>query len=148
MPDIPSHDVTDAELAVMRALWARQAAGAGATGTAMSIRQVTDEIYPGGRASHYATVQKLLDRLEAKGFVARDRTLHVHLFRSTVAREDLAGRRIQRVIDTVCEGSLAPVLTHLTRAKGLTEKERRALRELLRVRKDDPAGLAPRRRRN
>ncbi|MFO0842551.1 MAG: BlaI/MecI/CopY family transcriptional regulator [Gemmataceae bacterium] len=33
-------------------------------------RQVADVLYPGG-ASQYATVQKLLERLEQKGYVAR-----------------------------------------------------------------------------
>jgi len=33
--------------------------------------------------------------------------------------------------DKLCEGSLAPVLSHLFKAKGLTEQERRALRALI-----------------
>jgi BlaI family penicillinase repressor len=109
----------------MQVLWERGAA---------SIRQVTDLLYPGGGTSHYATVQKLLDRLEAKGFVSRDRTLHVHLFGAKVGREELVGRRIQQVVDTLCEGSLVPVLTHLAGARGLSEDERRALRQLVRRR--------------
>ena len=126
MTDDAGKDVTDAELAVMQVLWQKPGA---------SIRQVTDVLYPRGSTSHYATVQKLLDRLEAKAFVQRDRSLHVHLFSAAVAREDLVGRRIQRVVDTLCEGSLAPVLSHLASAKGLTEQERKALRELVRKRK-------------
>lgn len=122
MPDIPGRDITDAELAVMQVLW---------SGGPTSIRQVADVLYPGGSASHYATVQKLLDRLEGKGFVRRDRTLHVHLFSATVARAELVGRRIQKVVDSLCEGSLVPVLTHLAGAKGLSEAERRALRQLV-----------------
>jgi len=130
MTDEAGKDVTDAELAVMQVLWAKPAA---------SIRQVTDVLYPKGSTSHYATVQKLLDRLEAKGFVKRDRTLHVHLFSATVDREALVGRRIQRVVDTLCEGSLVPVLTHLASAKGLSEQERKALRQLVRRRKGSSA---------
>ncbi|HEX4794292.1 MAG TPA: BlaI/MecI/CopY family transcriptional regulator [Humisphaera sp.] len=125
MTDKPRGDVTETELAVMQVLWERGAA---------SIRQVTDLLYPGGATSHYATVQKLLDRLEAKGFVSRDRTLHVHLFSAQVGREELVGRRIQQVVDTLCEGSLVPVLTHLAGARGLSEDERRALRQLVRRR--------------
>lgn len=127
MTDKPATDATDAELAVMQVLWAN-----GPT----SIRQATDVLYPGGSTSHYATVQKLLDRLEAKGMVRRDRTLHVHLFSAAVGREELVGRRIQQVVDTLCEGSLVPVLTHLAGAKGLSEAERKALRQLVRRRKD------------
>src|SRR6266849_6265789 len=46
-------DVTDTELSILQALWDRQPA---------TIRQLTDRLYPGGGAAHYATVQKLLDR--------------------------------------------------------------------------------------
>ena len=34
-----------------------------------TIRQLTDELHPGGGAGSYATVQVLLNRLEAKGCV-------------------------------------------------------------------------------
>ena len=119
-PDLP--DVTETELAIMQVLWARQRA---------SIRQVADVLYPAGGPSHYATVQKLLERLEAKGFVSRDRSLYVHVFAPAVDREELVGRRIQDVVDKLCEGSLVPVLSHLAGAKGLSERERRSLRQLV-----------------
>ena len=61
MARIP-RDVTERELAVLQALW-----DAGPT----TIRRLTDALYPGGGATHYATVQKLLDRLESKDCVRR-----------------------------------------------------------------------------
>src|SRR5436190_10579799 len=118
-----AQDVTEAELAVMRRLWEAGRA---------SIRQLADALYgedAGG--AQYATVQKQLERLEAKGFVRRDRTLFVHLFSATVARDELVGRRLQEMVDKLCEGSLAPVLSHLFKGKPLTEAERRALRALI-----------------
>src|SRR5436853_6592259 len=135
-------DVTDAEMAIMQVLWRRGesaqphvlAAGAppAAAAAAASTRQIADEVYAGGAdVVQYATVQKLLERLEAKGFVRRDRTLFVHLFSAAVAREELVGRRLRDMVDKLCEGSLAPVLSHLFKAKGLSDRERRALRELI-----------------
>ena len=49
-------DVTEAELALLRVLWDRGPS---------TIRQLTEVVYGPGDASSYATVQKLLDRLEA-----------------------------------------------------------------------------------
>jgi|GEM_PF-364116 len=128
-------DITDAEMAIMQVLWRRAEAACGpaAGGIAgASTRQIADEIY-GERAGvvQYATVQKQLERLEAKGFVRRDRSLFVHLFFPAVGRDELVGRRIQDVVEKLCEGSLAPVLSHLFKAKPLTEQQRRALRALL-----------------
>jgi predicted transcriptional regulator len=92
---------------------------------------LTDLLYPEGTGSQYATVQKLLDRLEAKGCVGRDREVWPHVFRATVAREELIGRRLQATADKLCDGSLAPLLTHLVRRSELTADERQSLRSLL-----------------
>jgi BlaI family penicillinase repressor len=117
-----AQDVTDAELAVLRVVWDR--------GTA-TIRQLCDTIYPEGGTSRYATVQKLLERLEAKGCVVRDRSEPVHRFSATIGRDDLIGKRLQDVAETLCGGSLTPLLSHLVRAEGLSDADRRALRKLI-----------------
>jgi BlaI family penicillinase repressor len=76
-------DITDAELTVLESLWDH--------GTA-TIRQLTERLYPGGGTAHYATVQKLLERLEAKTCVSRDRSESIHRFAATVDRDELIGR--------------------------------------------------------
>jgi predicted transcriptional regulator len=114
-------DITDAELAVIKLLWER-----GRT----SVRDLTDTLYPGGTNAHYATVQKLLERLELKKFVKRDRKPWPHQFEAKVDREELMGRRLQMTADKLCEGSLAPLLTHLVKVK-LKPDQLASLRELL-----------------
>ena len=125
----PAQDITESELTVLRILWDR--------GTA-TIRQLTDVLYPGGEAAQYATVQKLLDRMEAKGYVLRDRALYVHVFKAVLDRDQLIGRRLRSLAETLCDGSLTPLLTHLARAKDLTEKDRLALRAIMDEVKADP----------
>jgi predicted transcriptional regulator len=122
MSRTPAAEVTDAELAVLQALWDRGPA---------TIRQLTDRLYPAGSASCYATVQKLLERLEAKAFVRRDRSGSVHEFAARVCRDELIGRRLRTVAEKLCGGSLAPLLTHLVRAEKLSASERAELRELM-----------------
>jgi predicted transcriptional regulator len=117
-----AEDVTETELAVLQVLWGQGPA---------TIRQITDLLYPEGGAAHYATVQKLLDRLELKGFVTRDRTPPAHAFAAAVGREDLIGRRLQAVAEQLCGGSLTPLLTHLVKAKRLSARERQDLRDLI-----------------
>ncbi len=115
-------DVTDAELAVLQLLW---------DGGPATIRQLTDALYPGGGAAQYGTVQKLLDRLEAKDCVHRDRTAAAHTFAAVIARSDLIGRRLQDMAEKLCGGSLTPLLTHLVRNRSLSARERRELRDLI-----------------
>jgi predicted transcriptional regulator len=115
-------DVTEAELAVLELLWHE----AGAT-----IRGLTDRLYPKGGSAHYATVQKLLERLEAKGFVRRDDTAMAHRFAATVAREELIGRRLRAVADKLCGGSMTPLITSLVESRALSKRELSELRELI-----------------
>ncbi len=122
MASKPKPDATDAELAVLRALWERGPA---------TIRDLTDRLYPGGRNSGYATVQKLLERLEGKGFVTRDRVEVPHVFAAAIARDDLIAQRLAAVADSLCEGSLTPLLSHLVEQRPLSAAERRALRALV-----------------
>jgi predicted transcriptional regulator len=117
-----SQDVTEAELAVLRRLW---------DGGPATIRQLAEGVYGQDGASVYATVQKLLDRLEAKGFVARDRSAAVHQFRAAIERDELIGRRLRAVADTLCDGSLTPLLTHLVQGRRLSNQQRQALRALV-----------------
>lgn len=125
----PARDITDSELSVLRILWDQGPA---------TIRQLTDVLYPRGGAAHYATVQKLLDRMEAKGYVERDRTLYVHVFAAAMDRDELIGRRLRSLAEALCDGSLTPLLTHLARAGDLSDADRLALRAII-----DEADEAP-----
>jgi predicted transcriptional regulator len=115
-------DVTDTELGILQVLWDRGPA---------TIRRLTEALYPGGGTVAYATVQKLLERLEAKGCVRRDRSNAAHTFSAAVGRDDLIGRRLQAVAEQMCGGSLTPLLSHLVRARGLNARERQELRSLI-----------------
>jgi predicted transcriptional regulator len=119
-PTIP--DATDAELAVLQTLWDRGPS---------TIRQLAEILYPPGSDAQYATVQKLLERLEGKGHVRRDRSGHAHLFRAVTDRDTLVGRRLRAMAEKLCGGLMAPLLTHLVRAETLTSEERQELRHLI-----------------
>jgi predicted transcriptional regulator len=114
-----SPNVTDAEWAVLERLWDQGPA---------SIRQLADVLYPKGGASEYATVHKLLERLEAKKYVRRERVEGVYLFEATASRDEVVGRQLEALVDKVYGGSLQPLLLNLVRVRRLTAQE---LRDLL-----------------
>jgi predicted transcriptional regulator len=116
---------------------------------------LTDVLYPRGGAAQYATVQKLLDRMEAKGYVGRDRSLYVHVFSAALDRDELIGRRLRSLAEALCDGSMAPLLTHLARATDLSDEDRLALRAIIDEAEEvppepgpDPSGAARSRRRS
>lgn len=118
----PPADVTDAELAILQALWESGAS---------TIRQLTDRLYPAGNASCYATVQKLLERLEGKSCVERDRSTSVHTFSACVCRDEMIGRGLRTVAEKLCGGSIAPLLTNLVKQQRLSPSQRQELRNLI-----------------
>lgn len=115
-------DITDAELAVLQVLWDEGP---------LPIRRITEILYPSGKAAQYATVQKLLERLEAKECVDRDRAAAIHVFAATLKRDELVGRRLQAVAEKLCGGSWTPLLTHLVQGQRLSDTDRHMLRQLI-----------------
>ncbi|HEX3146851.1 MAG TPA: BlaI/MecI/CopY family transcriptional regulator [Gemmataceae bacterium] len=115
-------DVTEAELGVLRILWEQGPA---------SVRGIADALADEGAPAQAATVQKLLERLEDKKWVARDRRGPVQLFTATADRDDLIGRRLRGIAEELCEGSLTPLLSHLVERERLSRADRQALRELI-----------------
>jgi predicted transcriptional regulator len=118
----PLAPITDAELRVLESLWQR----GGAT-----IRDLRDALYPEGGNSKFATVQKLLSRLVAKGLVHRRKDEANWVFKAVVARDDLIGGELRRVADRLSGNSMTPLLTCLVEAGELTAKEKAHLRALL-----------------
>ena len=112
-------DVTDAEAAVLQRLWDRGPA---------TVRQLREALYPSGGASAHATVHKLLERLDAKGYVGRKREDGTLVFRAVVARDEALGGQIEALLNKLAGGSLQPLLTNLVRVQRVTADE---LRELL-----------------
>ncbi len=114
--------VTDYELAVLEVIWERGSA---------SIREITDKVYQKPSTANYATVQKLLERLEEKGCVSRDRSSFAHTFRAEIDRAELIDEGLEGLAEQLCGGSLTPLLVHLVGKKKLSRKQRDMLRELI-----------------
>jgi len=115
-------DVTGKELEVLEVLW-----GQGPS----TIQQIVERVYPEGGTSKYATVQKLLERLEEARCVRRQRGARAHVFEAIVDRDALIGRELRSVAEKLCGGSVTPLLTHLVRTQRLSARERAELRALI-----------------
>ncbi len=118
----PEASVTGAELKVLETLWRRGEA---------TIRELRDELYPSGGGSKFATVQKLLARLEAKKLVRRRKDQANSIFAARIARDEFIGGELRRLANRLSGDSMTPLLTCLVEAGELTAKERGDLRRLL-----------------
>ena len=114
-----NQDVTEAELALLQALWDSGPA---------TIRQLVERVYRQGGTFGLCDGPEAARPAGGKGCVERDRSGPVHVFRASIDREELIGRRLRAVADSLCGGSLFSILTHLVEGKGISDEERRELR--------------------
>lgn len=117
-----SSQIPDAELAVLKLLW---------TTSGLTAREITRSVYRSTTQSSIGTVQKLLQRLEAKKFVERDRSQSIHRFRAATSRAEVASSQLDLLADRIADGSLSQFLTHLVKAKRLSQKEKSEIQRLL-----------------
>lgn len=114
--------LANAELAVMEGLWQQDR---------MTARQIREELYPRSTKAQHGTVQRLLQRLEDKGYVERDCTLPVYLFSARISRQAYACSQLESLADKLTGGSLAPLITHMIEEKRISRAEIRRLMRIL-----------------
>ncbi len=122
MKNDANQNVSETELTILNVLWNSQEA---------SIRDITHNIYGNTDTSNYNTVQSLINRLENKGFVGRDRSGFAHKFFAQIKRQDFINRQLTEIADKVCGGSFMPLLTNLVNKAEFTEDQRNQLKRLI-----------------
>ena len=119
---LPAHPpLANAELAVMGLLWEEDG---------LTARQIREALYPDSTNQH-GTVQRLLQRLEEKGYVTRAAASHVQHFSATVSREEYATSQLETLAERLTGGSLAPIMTRLVEQKRIPQSEIDRLRRIL-----------------
>ena len=112
--------ITDTELAVLKVLW---------DDSPVAARDVTAVLYPACTESDIGTVHSMLQRLERKQLVSRDRARRPHQFSPLVSREEGAGQELDAIAERLTDGSLIPFLTHLVDTDRLSEDDLAAVRD-------------------
>jgi len=122
--------LTEAEWAVMECLWEKSPR------TGRETVSWLDQKMGWTRS----TVLTLLRRLEVKGAVAGDTDGELKTFRPLIAREDVAVRETENLLERAYKGSLSLLVSSLTRKQSLPQKEIDELYAILREmegKKDD-----------
>jgi predicted transcriptional regulator len=94
----------DRELDIMQALWER------GEGTVADVHQA---LLAGDAEVAYTTVQTMLNRLEEKGLVSREKQGRAFLYRPLMEAPTAAGAALQRLLDRFFGGDPAELATHL-----------------------------------
>lgn len=114
--------LANAELAIMNLLW---------NSDGLTARQIREQLYPDATRGQHGTVQRLLQRLETKGYALRDRSLPVHLFSASTSRQAYACTQLESLAAKLTGGSLTPLITHLVEGNKISRQEIDQLRAIL-----------------
>jgi predicted transcriptional regulator len=112
---------TDAELQVLRVLWARGPS---------TVRQVHDAL-SGTGGTGYTTSLKLLQNLHGKQLVARDEKARQHIYRAAEAESTTVQGVVRQLNDRSFEGSAASLAMHALGAKRASREELARLKALI-----------------
>ena len=109
-------DLSRFELQCLRQIWARGEA---------SVRDIHQDLED---PPSYSTVRKIVERLEAKGAVRRLRMEgKAWVYRPTVTPLSMIRKEIRRLLDSLFDGSAAPLLSHLTEMRALSLEDLREM---------------------
>ena len=116
-----SETLTGQELEIMKVIWPLGQA---------TIREVHDELRK-HRSVAYTTVQTMVNILETKGHLKRQPGTKANVYAPVRPQQIVVRSMVREFVNRVFDGSARPLLVHLLKEKGLTERERRELHKLL-----------------
>jgi BlaI family transcriptional regulator, penicillinase repressor len=116
-----SETLTGQELEIMKIVWPL----GGAT-----VRDIYERLRD-RRSIAYTTVQTMMNILEAKGHLRKQPGDRAQVYVPVRPQQAVVKSMVREFVDRVFDGSARPLLVHLVKEKGLTDRERRALQKLL-----------------
>jgi predicted transcriptional regulator len=112
---------TDAEIDILRVLWARGPS---------TVREVHD-VLSANREFAYTTTLKLLQLMTEKGITVREDEGRVHRYRAAAAREETQRHLVRELLDRAFGGSATQLVLQALAARPASADELREIRRLL-----------------
>ena len=110
---------TEAELAILRVLWANGPS---------TVRRIAEIM---GRESGYTTVLKLLQIMTDKKLVRRDESSRTHVYAAAHSEQQMQRRLVSDLLDKVFGGSAAKLVLQALAAKKATPEELAEIRRMI-----------------
>ncbi|MGD9487232.1 MAG: BlaI/MecI/CopY family transcriptional regulator [Calditrichaceae bacterium] len=96
----------------------------------LSVREVLETAYPDGNKA-YTTVQTVMNNLEAKGFLKKEKIGLVNFYKPLIFHKDMLRKETSQFVKRVFGGSFPGLVNYLIDSKALTEEEINDLKKLI-----------------
>lgn len=113
---------TDAELAILRVLWARGDS---------TVREVHEALQGAGQETGYTTVLKLMQIMADKGLVVRDESQRAHVYRARATQERTQRQLVTDLVERAFGGSPVQLAVQALSARRTSPEELAELRRML-----------------
>lgn len=121
-PMFKNQKLTPAEWEIMDTVWNLSGSP--------SIRDVREHAYPNGEKA-YTTVQTIMNTLEKKQLLKREKIGLVNFYTPTKSREDMVKAEMSSLVTRIFDGSVPALANYLINSHGLNLKEIETIKELL-----------------
>jgi BlaI family transcriptional regulator, penicillinase repressor len=112
---------TDAELEILRVLWAKGPS---------TVREVYEELNK-NKVTGYTTVLKLMQIMSEKQLVRRDENQRAHVYQAMLPQKATQGQLVRDLVDRAFSGSAAGLVMQALASEPATPEELRQIRQLL-----------------
>ena len=112
---------TEQELEILKIVWRLKRA---------TVREVYEALLERRRIA-YTTVMTMMNILERKGHLRKQRETKAFVYAATRPQRQVVGKMVREFVDRVFNGSARPLLVHLVEDRKLSADERRELRRAL-----------------
>ncbi len=110
----PKHTtLTPQELEIMKLVWERDTA---------TVRDIY-ELLLKRRKVAYTTIMTMMKILETKGYLKKRLQDRAFVYQSAHPKSHVIGGMIREFVDRVFNGAAEPLLVHLVKSRGLSEKD-------------------------
>ena len=110
---------TDAEVAILRVLWARGPS---------TVRQIAEQM---GRETGYTTILKLLQIMTEKRLVVRDESSRTHIYQAASTRDQTERQLVTDLLDRVFDGSAAKLVLQALASNKASPEELDEIKKLI-----------------
>jgi predicted transcriptional regulator len=117
---------TDAELGILRVLWARGPS---------TVRQVAEQM---GREAGYTTVLKLLQIMTEKRLVTRDESARTHIYQAAYTQDQTERQLVTDLLDRVFDGSAAKLVLQALASNKASPEELDQIKKLIATKTGGP----------
>jgi len=112
---------TDAELAILAALWSRGPS---------TVRQIAEHM---GREAGYTTILKLLQIMTEKGLVVRDEAARTHIYAAAYTQDQTQRQLVTDLLERAFDGSAAKLVLQALAGRKTSPEELAEIKKLLRA---------------